>query len=79
MFPFNLLLREAKNKKTKHFEPLFKTRAYRLPLPPAVEIRKMAEKLSRCARCHFLIFDNYFSDEIENTSVKVCPTCGERV
>ena len=43
------------------------------------EIRRQIEKLSRCPHCHFLIFDNYWSDEIENPNLKVCPTCGYKL
>ena len=61
---------------SKNFEPIFDTR-YAPPSPG--DIRQMVEKLSRCSNCHFLIFDNYFSSEVENKSTKLCPTCGHRI
>lgn len=48
-------------------------------LPTANEIRAQAEKLSSCPKCHFLIFDNYWTDEIENRSTRLCPTCGTKL
>lgn len=74
MFPFSLLLKSRKN---KNFEPMFEIKSFR-PSTPG-EIRKTIEKLSRCPKCQFIIFDNYWSDEIESKSMKVCSTCGERV
>lgn len=77
MFPFNLLLEAvAKKNKSKHFEPLadYNFENYRPPSPG--EIKKMLKTMTRCSNCHFLVFDNYFSGEVEKISSKVCPTCG---
>ena len=60
----------------KSFEPLFNTK-YEPPSPGA--IRQSVEKLSRCSNCCFLIFDNYWSNEIEMIDVRVCPTCGHKI
>lgn len=81
MFPFNLLLSKAKSKKinSKYFEPLFSSKYENYKPPKPSEIRKMTEKMSRCPKCHFLIFDNYWANDIENVSERLCPTCGERV
>ena len=77
MFTFNLSnvinLLNRKQAKQKHFEPLVDTR-YEPPSPG--EIRQMINKLSRCSNCHFLIFDNYWSPDIEKSNIKACPTCG---
>lgn len=79
MFPFNLLLQKTKSKKSKYFEPLFTTKSKNHKLPTPKEIRMMTNNLSRCSKCHFLIFDNYFSDEIENVSERLCTTCGHKL
>ncbi len=80
MFTFNLVnLLEVivpKKAKQRHFEPLFDTR-YEPPSPG--EIRKSLEKLSHCSHCHFLIFDNYWSNEIDNKNTRLCPTCGNKI
>lgn len=77
MFTFNLLnileITKFKKVKSKHRPPFFDTR-YEPPSPG--EIRQTIEKLSRCPNCQFLIFDGYWSSEIEQLDVKVCPTCG---
>ena len=76
MFPFNLLLDAvSKKSKVKHFEPLeSNVENYRPPSPG--EIKQMLRNMSRCSHCHFLIFDNYFSGEVEKINSKLCPTCG---
>ena len=48
------------------------------PPSPCV-IRQAVEKLSRCSNCCFLIFDNYWSNEIEMIDIRVCPTCGHKI
>ncbi|MBI3591438.1 MAG: hypothetical protein HY094_08710 [Candidatus Melainabacteria bacterium] len=69
-------LRSKKQIKPKYFEPLFDTR-YEPPSPG--EIRQMVKKLSRCGNCHFLIFDNYWLDDVEKNNIKLCPTCGYKL
>ena len=71
MFPFNLLFEKAKTKKPnlKYFEPVFENKT---------EIKNILQNLPRCPHCHFLIFDNYWSGDLENVNVKLCPTCGEK-
>lgn len=48
-------------------------------LPTPNEIRKEISNMQICPRCQFIVFDNYFSDEIENISLKICPTCGYKI
>lgn len=81
MFAFNLLnvlgglLPRTKD---KNFEPVELER-YKSYIPHApCEIRKMIQKMSRCPNCHFLVFDGYWTNDIEETKAKVCPTCGCR-
>lgn len=63
---------------SKNFEPLeTKNENYQMPSPK--EIKDITKRLTRCSKCHFLIFDTYWTDEVESKSIKVCPTCGERV
>ena len=50
---------------------------YKIPTPN--EIRSEVQNLRACPKCQFLIFDNYWTDEIENKQNKVCPTCGEKL
>ena len=80
MFPFNLPnlfgLLNKKTNKSKGFEPLYDTR-YEPPSPG--EIRQVIKKLSRCSNCYFLIFDNYWSDELSHPETKICPTCGHNI
>ena len=40
------------------------------------EIKESIKNLSTCSNCHFLIFDNYWTKEINSLSQKLCPTCG---
>jgi len=69
MFAFNLL----------NYEPLtFEKYKNYIPQAPR-EIRKMIQTLSKCPNCNFLIFDNYWSDDIEKNEKKVCPTCGNKL
>ena len=42
-------------------------------------IKQAVEKLNRCPSCHFLVFDNYWSDAIGIRQRKLCPTCGEKL
>jgi len=78
MFPFNLLLSKANRMSSKNFEPLdMKNKDYRMPSPK--EIKDITKRLTRCSKCHFLIFDNYWTDDIENVSIKLCPTCGMKI
>jgi predicted RNA-binding Zn-ribbon protein involved in translation (DUF1610 family) len=79
MFSFNLLNFYQKPAKSKHFEPLTYEK-YKTYIPQAPrEIRKMIKSLSKCPNCNFLIFDNYWSDDIEKPVTKnVCPTCGNK-
>ncbi len=65
-----------KSKKGPDFEPLTDTR-YEPPSPG--QIRKLVEKLDRCSNCYFLVFDNYWSNEVGIKTIKVCPTCGHRM
>ena len=82
MFTFNLLSMletiRPKSAKQKHLQDLHDVgyESY-TPASPG-EIRKSIERLSRCSNCHFIIFDNYWLDEVGNASIKVCPTCGDR-
>ncbi|OGI19848.1 MAG: hypothetical protein A3B68_08550 [Candidatus Melainabacteria bacterium RIFCSPHIGHO2_02_FULL_34_12] len=62
-----------KKSKIKYFEPLYDTR-YEPPSPG--EIRKIVNNLSRCSNCHFLIFENYWSEELNRPAEKLCSTCG---
>ena len=39
------------------------------------EIRESINKMKRCIKCHFIIFENYWSCQTENQKI-VCPTCG---
>ncbi|MBI2995219.1 MAG: hypothetical protein HYY52_00710 [Candidatus Melainabacteria bacterium] len=54
-----------------------KEKTYEPPHPN--EIRKILKKMTHCPHCHFLIFDNYWSKDIENPNVKLCPTCGCKI
>ena len=67
-----------KKSKSKYFEPLFENDHHHNSPSPG-EIRQMVEKLSRCSHCHFLIFDNYWSNEIEQVREKLCSTCGHKL
>ena len=62
MIPFNLILNEV-IKNTK------------LKHFEPLEIQSNQK---HCPKCNFLIFDDYWTGEIENQSVKVCTTCGEK-
>ena len=81
MFTFNftaMLETLTPKKGNKYFEPLIKPyENYKLPSPG--EIRKVIEKSSRCSKCHFVIFDNYWTPDIEKESLKLCPTCGHKL
>ena len=72
MFPFNLLLEKYRQKKSlsDNFEPLFESK---------IEIKKALKNITRCSHCQFLIFDNYWTGEIENRKMKVCTTCGWKI
>ena len=83
MFPFNLLnvltLVLPKKAKTKYFEPLSQSKHKHYIPPSPGEIRKMTERMSRCSKCHFLIFDNYWTSDVEGVSIKICSTCGNKI
>lgn len=75
MFPFNLTevfeiinIKKAKKK--------FSGASNFIETPN--EIRESINKLSKCPKCHFLIFDNYWSPSLENHGLKICPTCGNK-
>lgn len=68
MFPSIL----KKRKKEKRFF----LSEHQYQVQPVSEIREQISKLSSCPKCHFLIFDNYWTDDIENKTGKLCPTCG---
>ena len=72
MFPFYLLLEKYRQKKpiSKNCEPLFESE---------LEVRETLKKLHHCPNCQFLIFDNYWTDELEKREIKVCPTCGWKI
>ncbi len=80
MFTFNLLSMletlRPKSAQPNHVQDLLDVGYESYTPPPPGEIRKSIEKLSRCSNCHFIIFDNYWLDEIENVTLRVCPTCG---
>ena len=66
---------KKKNKKLRGI--FFPWYSYKLPTPN--EIRDQVEKMTSCPKCQFLIFENYWTDEIENRSNKLCPTCGYKL
>lgn len=79
MFPFlNNVIETFTPKKNKSnaFEPILIKNA-RLQTPN--EIRKTIKNLLRCGSCHFLVFDNYWSNEIQQSNIKLCPTCGNKM
>ncbi len=78
MFLLKSLLETLKPKKNKSkmFEPLLSISEH---LSSPGEIKKSIKNLSRCSHCHFLIFDNYWSNEVEKSNVKLCPTCGNKI
>jgi len=59
--------------KTKLFDPL----SYNVPSPK--DIRKQIERMSHCPNCHFLVFENYWTDEVEEKNLRLCPTCGYKL
>ena len=71
MFTFNYLLNilgvlnQKKDISDNYYTP-----------PSPGEIRESIKNLSRCPKCHFLIFDNYWANEIEMSNLRPCPTCG---
>ena len=78
MFLFKSLIETLKPKKNKSnfFEPLL-SKHYNLPSPG--EIKKSLKNMMRCTHCHFLIFDNYWSNEVQKSNMKVCSTCGNKL
>ena len=80
MFLLKSLIETLKPKKSKSnfFEPLL-TRYENDNFPSPGEIRQSIKNMSRCFHCHFLIFDNYWSNEVQKSNVKVCPTCGQKM
>lgn len=53
--------------------------AKKFTIPTPNEIRNEISNMQICPRCQFIIFDNYWTDEVENVMLKVCPTCGYRL
>lgn len=77
MFTFNNLLSTLgvlNYKNNTKNSKLISDNYYTPPSPG--EIRESIKNLSRCPKCHFLIFDNYWADEIEASNLRPCPTCG---
>lgn len=70
---------QTKKKAKKYFGLFYnsKTRNYEPPTPE--EIRKSIAKLSECPKCHFIVFNNYWGNEIEKASARLCPTCGNKI
>ena len=68
---------KPKNNKSNFFEPLL-TKYENDSFPSPGEIRKSVKNMARCFHCHFLIFDNYWSHEVQKSNVKLCPTCGSK-
>ena len=69
---------QPKNNKSDFFKPLL-TKYENDSFPSPGEIRKSVKNMSRCFQCHFLIFDNYWSSEVQKSNVKLCPTCGQKM
>lgn len=65
--PLKLFLTTKKKKKSFPQD-------YSVPSP--TEIRASIKNMTSCPKCKFLIFDNYWSHDIENGSERLCPTCG---
>ncbi len=80
MFLLKSLMETLKPKKNKStlFEPVL-TKYENNTFPSPGKIRQSIKNLSRCSHCHFLIFDNYWSNEVEKSNIKLCPTCGNKV
>ena len=78
MFLLKSLTEIFKPQKNKSifFEPLL-SRHDNMSSPG--EIRKAIKNMTRCFHCHFLIFDNYWSSEVEKSNIKLCPTCGHKL
>ena len=55
----------------------FSYKDYKVPSP--TEIRESIQKMTSCPKCKFLIFDNYWTSEIETIEVRLCPTCGYKL
>ena len=79
MFPFNLLTPTKESNKSNHFEPLFFTRPSSHKLQTPKEIRDMVNKMTRCGNCHFVVFENYWGNEINQRKISLCPTCGYKL
>ena len=80
MFLLKSLIEILKQNKSKSnfFEPLLtKYENNRFPSPG--EIRQSVKNMSHCFHCHFLIFDNYWTNEVHKSNVKLCPTCGSKL
>ena len=76
MFPFNLLATKPNKSKNDSF---FKSKSYKYTPQGPKEIREMIKTMTKCGNCHFVVFDNYWANEIEKKSIKLCPTCGYKL
>lgn len=63
--PSKLLLKQKKERNL----------SFKLATPK--EIRERINTLSKCPKCHFVVFDNYWSDDTHDSLKKnICSTCG---
>ena len=76
MFNFNLLFTLQLLKRKKQKQMALKDLAFSTHSGP---IRAEIEHMTRCNNCHFLIFENYWDNNIEQVDRSVCPTCGSRL
>lgn len=83
MFTFNLTnIFETFNPKKlrpKFFKSTFEDDYKSSKLPSPGEIKQLINKLSRCSNCQFLIFDNYWTDDVKQPNIRLCPTCGYKL
>ena len=77
MFTFNLLNLMQKSTRLNELESILNTNESNTPTP--YEIKKSLQELNRCCKCHFIIFDDYWTDEIDRSYQKLCPTCGSNL
>lgn len=63
--------------KTKDKKLLCEENKFDVPSPS--QIKKEISNMQICPRCQFIIFDNYWTNEIENITLKVCSTCGYKI
>ena len=79
MFLLKSLLETLKPKsKSNFFEPVL-NRYENNNFPSPDQIRQSVKNMMRCTHCHFLIFDNYWSNEVQKSNIKVCSTCGNKL